>query len=387
MSERPRILFVDDEEHVTTNLKLLLRKQPWELLTANSAAAGLEIVRAQEIDVVVSDERMPVMSGSEFLTRVAAESPDTVRIILSGQASLEATIRAINDAGIFRFLTKPCEQADLIACLESALQARVEARAAAQATGGGAIPSAAANALPNVLDELSLVFQPIARGLQRNVFGHEVLVRCAHPEFPHPGILFDTAEATGRVLEVEQRIRELVGRALDGLSPLDTLFVNLHPATLGDPAFFAEDNPLFRSPEQIVLEVTERASLDGIDDLGGRISVLRDRGFRIAIDDLGAGYAGLNSFAQLQPDVVKFDIELIRGLQNSPTNQRVIESMVRLGRELNFVTVAEGIETNAELEAVMLAGCDLLQGFLLARPAKAFSLPCWPEEEPDESDE
>ncbi len=375
---RPRILLVDDEPHVTRNLAIGLRRKPWEVETAASGYEGLERMREEPFDVVVSDERMPGMAGSEFLTRVAAEFPDTVRIILSGQASLDATIRAINEAGIFRFLTKPCTPEDWIACLEAAIEAGRAARRAATRARRGLDDVPSAEVFGDAIGRLWMAFQPILRSEDFSVYGWETLVRCDHVEVPHPGVLFDTAEALDRVLEVEEVIRELVARSAREVPEGCRLFVNLHPASLDDPAWFAEDNPLFASASKITLEITERASLEGIPDLRSRIDALRDIGFRIAVDDLGSGYAGLNTFALLQPDVVKLDMELIRGVDTSTTNAKVVESMTRLGGELGFEIVAEGIETVAELETLRGLGCGLLQGFLLARPAKGLDRPVWP---------
>jgi DNA-binding NtrC family response regulator len=121
---KPTILFVDDEFRVTESLRLAMRKEPYEIVTAASAAAALELLSHQEVDVVVSDERMPGMSGTEFLAEVRRSFPRTVRIILTGQASLESAIRAINDGEVFRFLTKPCHPAELSITVRQALQLR-----------------------------------------------------------------------------------------------------------------------------------------------------------------------------------------------------------------------------------------------------------------------
>lgn len=121
---KPRILLVDDEPNVTHWLRVGLRKEPWELLTADSGEEGLEIVKTNDIHVVVSDERMPGMSGSEFLSEVRRLHPSTMRIILTGQASLEATMRAINEGEIYRFLCKPCSTDELGLAIRHALDHR-----------------------------------------------------------------------------------------------------------------------------------------------------------------------------------------------------------------------------------------------------------------------
>ncbi|MDH5492883.1 MAG: EAL domain-containing protein, partial [Myxococcales bacterium] len=106
-----------------------------------------------------------------------------------------------------------------------------------------------------------------------------------------------------------------------------------------------------------------------------RIADLRRLGFRVAVDDLGSGYAGLNTFANLRPELVKLDQELVRGAHTDPLKERLVRSMTKVCAELGIVVVAEGIECDEELEAVRSYGCDLLQGYLLGMPRAEPSLP------------
>lgn len=119
-----KILFVDDEPNVTAALKRSLRREPYVVLRAESAEEAMKILADQAIDVVVSDEQMPGVSGSEFLSVVRRQYPRTIRMILTGQASLDAAIRAINDGGVYRFFTKPCSEVDLKITIRQALQQR-----------------------------------------------------------------------------------------------------------------------------------------------------------------------------------------------------------------------------------------------------------------------
>ncbi|MGQ9485518.1 MAG: response regulator [Desulfosoma sp.] len=115
------VLFVDDEPNFTSAVKRALRHEPHRILTANSAMEALRLLSEEPVDVVVSDERMPGMSGSEFLALVRERHPRTLRIMLTGYATLEAAIRAINEGEIYRFLTKPCHTQDLCQILQQAL--------------------------------------------------------------------------------------------------------------------------------------------------------------------------------------------------------------------------------------------------------------------------
>jgi DNA-binding NtrC family response regulator len=117
-----RVLFVDDEPNVLEGIRRGLRNRV-ELQTASSGAQGLEVLRsAGPFAVVVSDMRMPEMTGAQFLAKVRLLWPDTVRLILSGQSDLESTIAAVNDGHIFRFLSKPCSSDQIWAAVEAALQ-------------------------------------------------------------------------------------------------------------------------------------------------------------------------------------------------------------------------------------------------------------------------
>jgi EAL domain-containing protein (putative c-di-GMP-specific phosphodiesterase class I) len=118
----------------------------------------------------------------------------------------------------------------------------------------------------------------------------------------------------------------------------------------------------------VILEITERASLAGSPDLVTRLARLRALGFRIAIDDIGAGYSGLTSFTELMPEVVKIDMSLIRDVHASTLKQRTVSALCDLCHDVGCVVVAEGIETDNERDCLVALGCDLLQGFLLGRP-------------------
>jgi EAL domain-containing protein (putative c-di-GMP-specific phosphodiesterase class I) len=135
--------------------------------------------------------------------------------------------------------------------------------------------------------------------------------------------------------------------------------------------------PLMKHSRRVVLEITERATLEGMLDIRQRVAALRSNGYRIAIDDLGAGYAGLTSFAHLEPDVVKVDRSLVEGIGSDRTKQKLLSSLARLCAQLDMSVVCEGIETNEERDTLLTLDCDLLQGFLFARPERVPAAIAW----------
>ena len=120
--DKAKLLLVDDEPNLTSALVRSLDRSQFEIFTADSAQKGLMILAGNDIDVVVSDERMPGMTGSQFLAEVRKQWPNTIRMILSGQADLEAAVRAINEGEVYRFLLKPCHPKELQMTILQGLQ-------------------------------------------------------------------------------------------------------------------------------------------------------------------------------------------------------------------------------------------------------------------------
>jgi EAL domain-containing protein (putative c-di-GMP-specific phosphodiesterase class I) len=149
----------------------------------------------------------------------------------------------------------------------------------------------------------------------------------------------------------------------------------VHTRDLLDEDLYRVDAPLTKIADRVVLEITERAAIDDVADVHAHVTNLRRLGFRIAIDDLGAGYAGLSSFAALEPEIVKLDMSLVRNVHESPIRQRLIGSMTSLCIDMGMQVIAEGIESAAECDTVRQSGCNLLQGYLFARPGRQLPEP------------
>lgn len=115
------VLCVDDEVNILNSLKRLLRKEDYTVLTATSGSEGLSLLEKQPVQVVISDQRMPEMTGTEFLKKVKERYPNTIRVILSGYAEAPALLGAINEGEVFRFLTKPWNDEELKAEIQQCL--------------------------------------------------------------------------------------------------------------------------------------------------------------------------------------------------------------------------------------------------------------------------
>jgi len=209
------------------------------------------------------------------------------------------------------------------------------------------------------------------------VFGYEALLRSGEPALPNPGAVIEAASRLGRLNDVGRAVRATAAAPMDRVGKDVLLFVNLHARDLEDPILTDPASPLAAMARRVVFEITERASLDEVRDARARVAELRQMGFRIAIDDLGAGYAGLTSFALLEPEFVKLDMSLVRDVHSSPVKQKLVGSMTALCKDMGITVIAEGIETVEERECLLGLGSELLQGYLLARPGRPFPDIAW----------
>jgi len=369
-----RVLVVDDNGALRELFASILGEAGWHVDVAASGDEALRALRNARYEVVLSDIDMPGMNGLQLLRAVRGSDLDLPVLLVTGNPQVESAVQAL-EQGALRYLLKPVATEALTEAVAKAARLHRVAKLKRQMLShlGSderllADHAGLQTAFDSALGSVRLDYQPIVRADTGATYGYEALVRTAEPRLPHPEALFDAAERLDRVHELGRLIRKSTAELLDG-GTVAIAFVNVHPHELSDDALLIPDAPLSRHARSVVLEITERHSIEGVPGLPARIKALREMGYRLAIDDLGAGYAGLTTFAALEPDVVKLDMALVRGCDHEPVKQQLIRSMTSLCNELGALVVAEGIETEAERETVVALGCDLLQGFLLGRPA------------------
>ncbi len=226
------------------------------------------------------------------------------------------------------------------------------------------------------LDDLFVVFQPIIDIAARRVFAHEALTRCRVPALQDPEVLFNRSVERGCTGRLGRMVRQIA-------IPLATgrrLFVNVHPQELTESWLVRPDDPLFLHDHELYVEITESVPLAHFDLCLTVIRELRSRGgIRLVVDDLGAGYSNLKSIADLEPTIVKLDRGLVLGIERSARQRQLVSSIVALCRDLDASVVAEGIEREAELTALIDCGVQYAQGYLFARPSYPFPAVTWPE--------
>lgn len=190
--------------------------------------------------------------------------------------------------------------------------------------------------------------------------------------------LFDTAEKENKLWELEKlcRIKALQNATA---KPLNTkLFLNVDPNIIQDSemkiGFTYEALQKYGlNPKEIVFEITERSAINSMPIFTASIEHYKNQNYNIAIDDFGSGYSGMNRVCSFSPDYIKIDIELVRNVNTNAMKKSAITSIVQFCREANIKTIAEGIETEGELNTLIEIGVDYGQGFFLCRPNEKFS--------------
>jgi EAL domain-containing protein (putative c-di-GMP-specific phosphodiesterase class I) len=244
---------------------------------------------------------------------------------------------------------------------------------------GEALDQARLDEVRQILRDGSIrtLFQPIVRLPGRDVIGYEALSR--GPEgcyLETADNLFGFVERAGMLGEVELLC---VDRALHNARKLpdgSILFINM--SMLGLEYIESEGRGLTgrvkesgRSPTECVLEITERTYAESASRLRERVAELRKNGFRIAIDDMGTGYSALHVLADLQPDFIKLDKMLVRDLPDEPIKRNLVSAITGFARDSQSVVIAEGVETEDEVETLESLGIELQQGYFFGYPEPA----------------
>lgn len=224
------------------------------------------------------------------------------------------------------------------------------------------------------------VFQPIVDLRNGKVIGYEGLIRPMPASgFPDPSTMFIAAERAGRTVELDFACIEAVAIGSADLPVTPMITINLSPRTLELPDFSLSHlvRTLHRSglePERVVIEITERETIEEMERLKRNVAACRAAGFRVAADDVGAGNAGLRLLSQIQFDIVKLDLSLVQEGALYETSLAVVGSLQELARRWGAWVIAEGIETPEQLRVVRELEISAGQGYLLGRPGSAEDL-------------
>jgi EAL domain-containing protein (putative c-di-GMP-specific phosphodiesterase class I)/DNA-binding NarL/FixJ family response regulator len=381
-----RVLIVDDQDANVRLLKAMLKSAGvTQIEGVTDPRIAIERVLAFGPDILLLDLHMPTMDGVAVLAALRDALPADAFlpvIVLTADATSGARERALA-AGAKDFLTKPIDRLEVLLRVSNLLETRnlyqrvqrdrsqLQGELEEQRLHEKALIEQRRDRLARVdsamaTDGLRMVFQPIVELESARIVGYEALARFSGTPHRSPDQWFEEADIVGRGTELELLAVERAIASFDAL-PSDALVsLNVSPGVARTAALAAF---LARLPgSRTVLELTEHTRIRDYGPLRVCLDRFRERGVRIAVDDAGAGYAGLQHILSLQPDVIKLDLALIRNVDTDPARRALCACLMRFAVEIGAEVVAEGIETPAEFETVRGLGIRWGQGFYLGRP-------------------
>jgi EAL domain-containing protein (putative c-di-GMP-specific phosphodiesterase class I) len=391
-----KFLAVEDHEFQRGMLlKMLARLGATQVSTAADGYAALEIVMAPgaAIDIIISDLDMPGMDGLEFMRHVG-EARIPVAIILASALesvlldSVETMTRAYG-VKILGVIQKPITPEKLAALIKLHLPAPANPNL----TQTDALSFAVEEIVQGIRnDEFEPFFQPKVELASGRIKGAEALARWRHPQ---KGIVAPYA-FVGPLEEhnlIDKLTWLMLSKAVDFCcewrteSGLDvSVSINVSAKSLADVNFAERVIELVKCKSHdcrnIILEVTESAATTDIGHSLENLSRLRMKGFGLSIDDYGTGYSSLQQLARIAFTEIKIDQSFIRSAATKQAARTILESSIDMAKKLGIVTVAEGIETEKDWDLLRELGCDLAQGYLIAKPLESSEFLAWARDRP-----
>ena len=374
-----RVLVADDDAVVRGAMRALISaEQSLELVAlAEGVADAVELAGTHQPDVAVVDVRMPSGGGLAATRGIRARSPQTKILAFSADGDRKMVIDMLS-AGAAGYVVKGVSGAEIVSAIVST--ARGESVLSTEIAGGvvGELTDALARErrevemragraerIKSILEPgfLETVFQPIVDIRTGRHVGLEALTRVGVVGREQPAPWFAEAEAVGLGRELETHAAEAALSHLDLIPDDCFLAVNLSPSSMN--GWCVDDAGRC---DRIVIEITEHARVDDYAELERALADARAAGLRVAVDDVGAGFASLRHILNLGPDFIKIDRSLTRDVHTDRSRRALAAALVALSAELGSMAVAEGIETREELDALRALGVHCGQGFYIARP-------------------
>ncbi len=360
-----RILVVDDDPVVCDLVRVSLALEGLEVAAVGDGTAALAHLHQHPVDLVLLDRMLPGMDGLEVLSAIRAD-PATATVAVVLVTGIDGTARAVEglDTGADDYIVKPFEPDELAARVRAQLRARLSGGTVA--VGEAVARREAELRIRRLVHERSFraVFQPIVELGAGAVVGHEALTRFAAGL--DPAEVFGTASAFGVGCDLERATLTIAVEAARAQAPGMWLALNVTPTLLlGDEVL----DPILRGTgrSDLVLEISE---MEPVHDYGALLQAIEALGVsvQISVDDAGAGFASLAHILALRAQYVKLDRSWIQGIEAEPAKRALVAGLQGFAAETGASLIAEGIETEAQLDAVRALGIAYGQGYLLGRP-------------------
>ena len=390
-----RLLVLDDDEAVAQTVAFVAEQHGFAVRTTSEPEDFFNQINAWSPTHIVIDLVMPAMDGVEVLRSLAGSGCVANIIVMSGMGAkiLDSARRGAAERGlrIGGILPKPFKPAELRALLEQPVPNAGTQRTAEPAPAVADDAELGAAELAQALRQHDLVlhYQPKIRIASREPAGFEALVRWQHPRLGlvPPDRFIGLAERSGLMDALTGEVLELgldwfAGISGDlSLSFSLSLALNVSARNLGDVDFADLLQARCRAhgidPARVILELTESSAMQDATVALDILTRIRIKGFKLSIDDFGTGYSSMMQLAKLPVSELKIDRSFVASMIDSAESRKIVESTIGLGRGLGLTTVAEGVEDARTLDLLETLGCDLAQGYHIARAMEGGAARRW----------
>ena len=376
-----RVLILDDEPVVLDMLAVCLRAPSVELTTCREIEAAEALLKSMRFDVVIADlsvSELGGLDGIRLIRFVTTHFPDTATYVLSGYVD-EAVRDLCKMLGATAVLAKPGGLAELRGLV---LGNRLAEEAAAAGAGG---PPAAPPEVRNVellaefmaAESIRSVLQPVVKlhrgGAPYELFGVEGLARGpATSLLGNPQLFLSYAAHKELLFEADLICIRAALAEVQQLGRVVNTFLNVQPRSLSNPEFTDTLDQAVREAglggHNVILELTEQQTILNPGAFATALQQLRERGFRIALDDYGEGSSNLNLLLDLRPEYLKISGTFCRNLDRDPFKQTLVQSTAEMAARIGVATIMEAVETAAEADVLHQLGIDYGQGFFFLEP-------------------
>ena len=372
-----QILIVDSDVYAVKNLIRLLEEHGFDTLTASSGQGTIQKAESLDIDLILLSERLPDQSGLNVCQGLKSNrKTEHIPIVLvTGNSETESRIKGYH-FGADDCVGRECEKEELFARMEAIWR-----------RGNGAFKGLREERQRKVVQELTRIideglirphFQPIYFLKPFRLFGLEVLSRPSEGSFiSNAEELFKSAMKYDLYYPLETLCWQKAVDIISSKTKNEHLFFNCSPYIVENSKFPFVKSIFEKSRipfDKVVLEITERSSISEYGLFYERLNQYREHGFSFAVDDVGGGYASLESIVATKPEVVKIDAHIVRNLHQDSVKRSIIKFIVAFCKENEIISIAEGVETKEEFDAVSGLGVDAVQGYYLFRPTPDLNL-------------
>ncbi|MEH2289472.1 EAL domain-containing response regulator [Nostoc sp.] len=387
----PKILIIEDEEAVRENILDLLEAEDFQTIAAANGRIGINLAISEVPDLILCDMMMPEIDGYGVLTALRQDpSTATIPFIFLTAKSAKSDFRQGMDMGADDYITKPFTRAELLSAIMNRLEKynTLKRYLSPQTIINNLSPKMQLLEISlhraikqHNFQEFEIYYQPIVDIASGKIVGAESLLRWQSPELGmiYPTEFIPLAESTGLIVPIGKWVLKRVCQQIKswrdaGIRSL-IVAVNLSVIEFNQPNFIQNVvncisvNNL--EPDDLELELTESMIMQDVNSAIATMSKLQSLGVKIAIDDFGTGYSSLIYLKNLPINTLKIDRYFIHNVATDLQKSAITKALIQMAHNLNLDVVAEGVETEVELDFLRQYNCNSMQGFLLSRPLPA----------------